>query len=89
MMAVHGYYDGAAFQPFEKMELRKNQRVIITILDDIADNARTIDEERVKKIKQMRGCISQYAKPDVEEAMMEEEEAWARAVAEKYGDFRC
>ena len=35
MLAVQGYYDGAAFHALESVQLKKNQRVIITVLDTV------------------------------------------------------
>ena len=34
MIAVNGYFDGNMIQTLEKLNARKNQRVIITLLDD-------------------------------------------------------
>ena len=34
LIAVNGYFDGNAIQILEKLNARKNQRVIITLLDE-------------------------------------------------------
>ena len=34
MLALEGYYDGKTIQPLEKINAKKNQRLIITVLDD-------------------------------------------------------
>ncbi len=33
MLAIKGYYDGKEFVPLEKVSLKPNQKVIITVLD--------------------------------------------------------
>ena len=83
MLAVHGYYDGTAFQPLEKMSVKLNQKVIITIIDDFVEAPKSAKEERIEKIKRLRGCLSKYARPD---AMEQEEGAWARAAVKKHGN---
>lgn len=35
MIAVNGYFDGSVIQTLEKLNARKNQRVIITLLDEV------------------------------------------------------
>ncbi|MBR3623535.1 MAG: hypothetical protein IKN43_09345 [Selenomonadaceae bacterium] len=87
MIAVNGYYDGQAFKPLEKVTVQKNRRVIITVLDENIENINEDDNERIKKIKKLRGCFSKYAKTDVNEAMKAEEGAWESAVVEKYGNI--
>ena len=84
MLAVQGYYDGTAFQPLEKLSVQLNQRVIITVMDDFVERQKSAEEERKEKVKKMRGCLSEYARPD---AMDKEKGAWARAVVEKYGNL--
>lgn len=41
MIAVNGYFDGNMIRTLEKLNARKNQRVIITLLDEeiLTDNA--------------------------------------------------
>ena len=34
MLAINGYYDGEHIVPEEKVKLKKNQKLIITILDE-------------------------------------------------------
>ena len=89
MLAVHGYYDGVAFQPLEQVTLRKNQQVIITILDNVEKKPKMSEEERLKKIEEMCGCLHEYAIKDgrsIEEIMELESKAWEQAVVEKYGN---
>jgi hypothetical protein len=37
--AVRAYYDGRVFIPTQPVNARKNQSVLVTILDEIQDNA--------------------------------------------------
>ena len=67
MLAVRGYYDGEAFQPLEDITLRKNQQVIITILDNTIEIPKKNDAERIRKVKEMRGSLHQYATANTEE----------------------
>ncbi|MBD5137448.1 MAG: hypothetical protein HDT39_16125 [Lachnospiraceae bacterium] len=50
-----GYYDGIAVQTLEKIQAKKNQKLIITILDKF------IDELPEVKIHSARGSLSKYA----------------------------
>ena len=38
MLAVAGYYDGANVQFLEQAKIKKNQRVIITIMNDFVED---------------------------------------------------
>lgn len=84
MLAVHGYYDGASFQALEEVMPKKNQRVIITIMDDFVDTSHNTDNERIKKIEQLCGSLAKYSNPNLRE---KEAGAWERAVVEKYGNL--
>ena len=89
MLAVQGYYDGAAFQSLESVKLKKNQQVIITILDNVIIPPKKNDEERIKKIEALGGSLSEYAIKDgrsIDEIMELESNAWEQAVIEKYGE---
>lgn len=77
MLAVQGYFDGAAIKPLEKIVAKPNQRVIITIMDEFVEPKETIRKTGI------RGILAQYADPTLAET---EKGAWERAVAEKHGD---
>lgn len=77
MLALQGYYDGETIQPLEKINAKKNQRLIITVLDDFIPETR-----KPKKEKTMRGALAEYANPNLRE---QEKTAWEKAVIEKYG----
>ena len=87
MLDLRGYYDGTAFQPLEKVELQKNQQVIITVLDDATDLPKKNNEERLQKIKALSGSLAEYAIKDgrsIDEIMELESKAWEQAAIEKY-----
>lgn len=50
VLAVAGYYDGKNVQLFEKAPIKKNQRLIITVMDDfVADDAKESSNFSEKK----------------------------------------
>ena len=49
MLTLNGYYDGSTVQTAEKISAKKNQKVIITVLDEF------IEEVPMKK-KKYRVC---------------------------------
>lgn len=75
MLALQGYYDGKTVQTLEKIQAKKNQKLIITILDEF------IEEVPEKKVCSARGLLSKYANPELQK---EESSAWEKAVIEKY-----
>ena len=75
-MAVNGYFDGYHIQVTDAVNVKKYQKVIITILDDFID----LEQEEKRSAK---GILSAYANPALE---AQEEGAWERAAAEKYAD---
>lgn len=77
MLALQGYYDGKAIQALETIQAKKNQKVIITILDEF------VEETPNKKEYSARGRLSEYANPKLQK---EEKTAWKKAVVEKYAD---
>lgn len=77
MLAVQGYYDGVSIRPLEAITAKPNQRVIITIMDEFVEPAKTARK------KGMRGVLTQYA----DAALAENEKgAWERAMVEKHGN---
>ena len=61
MIAVQGYYDGTTIKPLDKILAKPNQRVIITIMDEFVDFPATPNKKGV------RGILSQYADPALQE----------------------
>lgn len=72
MQALSGYYDGNTIRSFEKFKAKKNQRVIITILDEFIDETAIISKK-----SSVRGALSAYANSSLMEL---EQQAWENAV---------
>ena len=77
METITGYYDGTAVLPLEKINAQPNRKALIIIMDDFFK-----PEEKEKK-DSIRGILSKYANPSL---IDQEDGAWERAVAEKYGN---
>ena len=79
MLTLNGYYDGSTVQTAEKISAKKNQKVIITVLDEF------IEEVPMKKrsTESARGSLAQYANPSLWE---KEEKACEKDVGERYGN---
>ena len=78
MLALEGYYDGENVKTKEKIQAQKNQKLIITILDEF------VEELPQKKNSQTaRGMLAKYADPNLRR---QEASAWEKAVMEKYGN---
>ena len=84
MLAVNGYYDGGVFHPMEKLNAKKYQRAIITLLDDFAEIKRETKEVLGGKTTSAFGIASKYANPDL---IPQEEGAFARAMVEKHENY--
>ncbi|MDE7311229.1 MAG: hypothetical protein K2N87_06365 [Eubacterium sp.] len=78
MLALQGYYDGKMIQPLGEFPAKKNQKLIITVLDEFMSET-SVKEKR----KSARGVLSKYANPVLWE---QEKMAWEKAVIDKYGD---
>ena len=88
MLAVQGYYDGAAFHALEKTKVLPNQKVIITITDEFVPKPKISEEERLKLVEELCGSLSTHAMKDgrsMDEIMEVESKAWEQAVIEKHG----
>ena len=44
MLALQGYYDGNMVRTLEKIHAKKNQKLIITVLDEFMDESDSKDE---------------------------------------------
>lgn len=77
MLALQGYYDGNMVRTLEKIHAKKNQKLIITVLDEFMDESDSKDEK-----KSARGILAQYADLGLRE---KEQYAWEKAVTEKHG----
>ncbi len=77
MLALEGYYDGenVHVQTLGKIHAQKNQKLIITILDEFVEEL-----PKKKSAQTVRGMLAKYADPNLRD---QEESAWEKAVLEK------
>ena len=59
MVSLNGYYDGNTVQTLEKIHAKKNQKVIITILDEFMEDS----PKKVRTTESARGSLAKYANP--------------------------
>ena len=78
MLALQGYFDGNEVRTLEKIHARKNQKLIITILDEFVEEV-----PKAKSTKTVRGMLAKYADQSLRE---QEKSAWEKPVVEKYGN---
>jgi len=78
MLSIDGYFDGNTIQVFNNVPAKKNQKVVITFLDEFVEESRN---------KTARGILSEFAKPDTENIEKLEKEAWKEAAEKKHENF--
>lgn len=81
MLVSKGYYDGKNILPLERLRLKKNQLVKITVLDEFVDEREIVHRSTEKGSS--KGLFAQYADP---QKIAQEKKAWSNAVKEKYTD---
>jgi len=59
MVSLNGYYDGNTVQTLEKIQAKKNQKVIITILDEFIEES----YPKIRTTESARGSLAKYANP--------------------------
>ena len=59
MVSLSGYYDGNTVQTLEKIQAKKNQKVIITILDEFIEES----YPKIRTTESARGSLAKYANP--------------------------
>jgi len=79
MVSLNGYYDGNTVQTLEKIHAKKNQKVIITILDEFIEES----SSKIRTTESARGSLAKYANPSL---WRKEETAWEEEAGEKYGN---
>ena len=58
MLALQGYYDGNMVRTLEKIHAKKNQKLIITVLDEFMDESDSKDEKKfLRKFLKLTGGI--------------------------------
>lgn len=60
MLALEGYYDGEAVRTVEKIQAQKNQKLIITILDEFVEELPPKEKTQTAK-----GMLEKYADPNL------------------------
>lgn len=73
MTTIAAYFDGKSVQTLEEAPMKRNQRLLITVLDEFLDNG--------AGVKSLRGGLSRYANAELRS---QESSAWASAVEEKH-----
>lgn len=73
MTTIAAYFDGNSVQTLEKAPMKRNQRLLITVLDEFLDSG--------AGIKSLRGGLSKYANAELRS---QESAAWASAAEEKH-----
>ena len=79
MLTLSGYYDGNTVQVLEKIHAKKNQKVIITILDEFMEDS----PQKVRTTESARGSLAKYANPELWD---KEGTAWEEEIGENYGN---
>ena len=77
MISLPGYFDGNTVQSFEKIDALKNQKLIITVLDEFIEDPVMSPSSG----KSARGSLAAYANPDL---IKSEETAWETAAVHNY-----
>jgi hypothetical protein len=75
MLAVKGYYDGTSIQLLEEAHAQKNQKVIVTLLDEYIEKKKPVIK------KSVFGMLSEYANPAL---IDREENTWKQSAIEKH-----
>ena len=75
MLVLPAYYDGNSVKTVDDYKFSKNQKLMITVLDED-------EEKKINEIKSLRGSLSKYADPNLIE---NEKTAWGKAMGEKHG----
>lgn len=65
MLALKGYYDGKKFVPLDKVPIKQNQKVIITVLDEFI----TEEDSKTKPYKKYVGILSNENFKEIEDAL--------------------
>jgi hypothetical protein len=68
MLALNGYFNGKEFVPLDKVDVKPNQRVIITVLDEYIE-----ERKPEKSYKKYVGKLSTESLNEINEALKETE----------------
>ena len=68
-MIIEGYFDGTAVRTLEPVDLKPNQRVFISVLDnDYSDSKKQRIQEKLDSINSVYGMLSPEESKAVEES---------------------
>ena len=81
MLNANGYFDGNTIRTFDSVNAKKNQKVIITFLDEF------IDEPSPKK-NTAKGILSEFARTDIHNIEKLEKDAWRESAEKKHANSR-
>ena len=70
MQAINGFFDGRTFIPLETIEVKKNQKVIITVLEEYLDK----NNQENTPMKEFFGVFDDETYFEFQEALKECEE---------------
>ena len=69
-MTIEGYFDGTAVRTLEPVDLKPNQRVFISVLDnDYSDSKKQRIQEKLDSINSVYGMLSPEEAKAVEDAV--------------------
>lgn len=69
MLALKGYFNGKEFVPLDKADVKPNQKVIITVLDEYL----SVEDKTEKSYKKYVGKLSSESFREISEALKETE----------------
>ena len=69
MLALKGYFNGNEFVTFEKVDIKKNQKVIITVLDEYIETKNNKDKPYMKYV----GVLDTESVKEIQEALEDTE----------------
>ena len=69
MLALKGYYNGKDFIPLENVQIKRNQKVIITVLDEFVPDGESVE----KPYKKYVGKLSNEDFNELQEILKETE----------------
>jgi len=69
MLALKGYFNGKEFVPLDKVDVKLNQKVIITVLDEYL----SVEEKPEKSYKKYVGKLRSESFHEISEALKETE----------------
>ncbi|NLD48217.1 MAG: hypothetical protein GX660_13655 [Clostridiaceae bacterium] len=69
MLALKGYFNGKDFIPLENVQIKRNQKVIITVLDEFVSDSESVE----KPYKKYVGKLSNEDFNELQEILKETE----------------